>query len=299
MAENQPVSSFQIQISHDWADYELLDSGEGSKLEKIGHLTIIRPEAEAVWKKSLPDVNWKKAQAVFIPGAEEMGGHWKTSGEIPPRWKLRYKNISFWVQLSASRHIGFFPEQAVQWDWMAQKIRQTKQTPRILNLFGYTGLSTLMAASAGAQVTHVDASKKAITWAKENLALSGLQEKPVRWILDDALKFIQRESRRGSKYDVLILDPPKFGRGPKGEVWEFYRLLPNLLENCRQVLTANPLFVVLTAYAVKASSLTLANAVGEMMNDFKGDTAFGELVLKEKSAGRLLSTAVFAQWSSH
>lgn len=290
--------AFQTINSSDWVDYELLDSGEGARLERIGSYTIVRPEAEAIWHRSLPDSAWKKAHATFKPGAEEMGGHWEKHREIPARWKLRYKTISFWVQLSASRHIGFFPEQAAQWDWMAGLVSRSRQQPRILNLFGYTGLSTLMAASSGAQVTHVDASKKAITWAKENLAASNLQEKPVRWILDDAYKFIQREVRRGSHYDGLILDPPKFGRGPKGEVWEFYRLLPNLLDNCRQVLSPQPLFVVLTAYAVKASSITLSNALAEIMSGFGGHISFGELVLKEKSADRQLSTAVFAQWSS-
>ena len=290
--------TFQAIISPDWVDYELLDSGEGAKLEKIGPYTIIRPEAEAIWQRSLPESSWKKAHAVFKPGAEEMGGHWERHAEIPPRWKIRYKNISFWVQLSASRHIGFFPEQASQWDWMADLISRSNRQLHILNLFGYTGLSTLMAASVGAHVTHVDASKKAITWAKENLTISGLQEKPVRWILDDALKFIQREARRGVRYDGLILDPPKFGRGPKGEVWEFYKLLPNLLDNCRQVLSTHPIFVIITAYAVKASSITLSNAVAEMMSKFGGNISFGELVLKEKSASRQLSTAVFAQWSS-
>lgn len=289
---------FQIVNSPDWVDYQLLDSGEGARLEKIGAYTIVRPEAEAIWHRSLPESAWKKVHAVFKPGAEEMGGHWEKFREVPSRWKLRYKTISFWVQLSGSRHIGFFPEQAAQWDWMAGLVAQSRQQPRILNLFGYTGLSTLMAASAGAQVTHVDASKKALTWAKENLALSSLQDKPVRWILDDAHKFIQREVRRGSRYDGLILDPPKFGRGPKGEVWEFYRLLPDLLENCRQVLSSHPLFVILTAYAVKASSITLSNALAEIMSGFGGHISFGELVLKEKSAGHQLSMAVFAQWSS-
>ena len=190
-----------------------------------------------------------------------------------------------------------FPECAAHWDWSASLIQKVKRPIRVLNLFGYTGMATLAAAAAGAQVTHVDASKKAVAWARDNQALSGLAEKPVRWIVDDALKFVQREGRRGNKYDGILLDPPKFGRGPKGEIWEVYKSLPNLLDACRQVLSDRPLFVVATVYAVKASAIHVGQTLQEMMSKFGGTVESGELVTREQSAGRLLSQAVYARWS--
>jgi 23S rRNA (cytosine1962-C5)-methyltransferase len=211
---------------------------------------------------------------------------------------MQYKGLKFWVQTSASRHLGVFPEQACQWDWISSIVQELHRPARVLNLFGYTGLASLAAAQAGARVTHIDASKKAITWARENQELSSLDDKPIRWIVDDALKFVEREVRRGSQYEGLILDPPKFGRGPKGEVWEFYKLIPALLAECRKVLCPQPLFVMLTAYAIKASSLTLFYAVQEMMGEYKGKTTAGELVTQEKSGGRIISNAVFARWSA-
>ena len=196
------------------------------------------------------------------------------------------------------RHLGVFPECAAHWDWVTDLIQGAKRPIKVLNLFGYTGLATLAAAAAGAQVTHVDASKKAVTWARENQALSGLTEKPVRWIVDDALKFVQREGRRGNKYDGILLDPPKFGRGPKGEVWEIYKSLPDLLDACQQVLSEKPLFVVATVYAVKASAVHIGQAMQGMMSQFEGNLECGELVTREQSAGRLLSQAVYARWSA-
>jgi 23S rRNA (cytosine1962-C5)-methyltransferase len=208
------------------------------------------------------------------------------------------------------RHLGVFPECAAHWDWMRALIHHRAHgehgenknisagsAVNILNLFGYTGLATLAAAAAGARVTHVDASKKSVTWARENQVLSGLGEKPVRWIVDDAMKFVEREGRRGVRYDGMVLDPPKFGRGPKGEVWEVYRSLPELLSACRAVLSDRPLFVVLTVYAVKLPALHIFYAMEEEMKGFGGTVECGELVTQEKSAGRLLSQAVYARWS--
>ena len=192
-----------------------------------------------------------------------------------------------------------FPEQSSHWDWIEEKIERARRPVKVLNLFGYTGLATLAAARAGAQVTHVDASRKVVEWAKENAMASNLSEKPVRWLVDDALKFVQREARRESFYDGILLDPPKFGRGPKGEVWEFYKLISELLEACRQILTPQPLFVVMTAYAVKASAVTLHQAVEEMMSEHGGVVSAGELVLKEKSAERYLATAIYARWQAN
>jgi 23S rRNA (cytosine1962-C5)-methyltransferase len=284
--------------SSEWADYELLDSGEGEKLERYGPYLLLRPEPEAVWKRSLPAQAWAAAQAVFRPSAEEMGGHWELLQQIPESWTMGYRGLRFQVQLGASRHVGVFPEQASQWDWLQAQIEAARRPLRVLNLFGYTGLATLAAAQAGAHVTHVDASRKVIAWAKLNQQLSGLEDRPIRWIVDDALKFIQREARRGSQYDGLILDPPKFGRGPKGEVWEFYKLIAELLQVCRQVLSAQARFIVLTAYAVKASALTLHYAVEEMMRSQRGEVSAGEVILCEKSARRAISMAVFARWKT-
>jgi 23S rRNA (cytosine1962-C5)-methyltransferase len=208
------------------------------------------------------------------------------------------RGVRFWAMTTSGRHLGVFPECAAHWDWSVELIRKANRSVKVLNLFGYTGLATLAAAAAGAQVTHVDASKKSVAWARENQALSGLTEKPVRWIVDDALKFVQREARRGNKYESILLDPPKFGRGPKGEVWEIYKSLPKLLDACRQVLSDRPLFVIVTVYAVQASALHVGQALRELMRDFGGTVESGELVTREQSAGRLLSQAVYSRWLS-
>lgn len=279
-----------------WKDYTLLDSGGGLKLEQFGQVRLIRPEPEAVWRPALPDIEWKKADAVYKPAPEENGGHWEYHRKLPDRWKMSYQGLSFWVQTSVSRHLGVFPEQSCQWDWADRVIRASQTKPKVLNLFGYTGIATLAAARAGAQVTHLDASRKVITWANDNQKLCGFDSFSIRWILDDAMKFVQREQRRGNRYDGIILDPPKFGRGPKGEVWEFYKLLPDLLDACRQILSPQPLFVQLTAYAVKASAATMFYAISEMTSAFSGVTTAGEIGLREQSAGRYLSTAIYARW---
>jgi len=210
--------------------------------------------------------------------------------------------LRFSAMTTPGRHLGVFPECAAHWDWMVEKIIQkakNKNGPlNVLNLFGYTGLATLAAAAAGARVTHVDASKKSVTWACENQLLSGLAEKPVRWIVDDALKFVEREGRRGVKYDGILLDPPKFGRGPKGEVWEVYQSLPEILLACRGILNEAPLFVIMTVYAVKLPAIHAYAALAEMLQGLGGSLECGELVTQEKSAGRLLSQAVYARWEA-
>ena len=306
-------TEINILFSHNWSDYELLDSGDGQKLERFGPYVFSRPEVQAFWSKTLPQEKWQAAHAAFKPTGEESGGHWEFKKKVAEKWEMRYAlnpspfpagrdGLRFWAQTTPGRHLGVFPECAANWDWMGEVIKQqTKGENRsinVLNLFGYTGLATLTAAAFGAKVTHVDASKKSVTWARENQSLSGLAEKPVRWIVDDALKFIQREARRGVKYDGIILDPPKFGRGPKGEVWEIYKSLPVLLDACRAVLSHQPLFVVLTVYAVKVSALHVGQALGEAMRGLGGKLEAGELVTQEKSAGRLLSQAVYARWRS-
>jgi 23S rRNA (cytosine1962-C5)-methyltransferase len=291
--------ALNLLLSPDWQDYELLDSGDGARLERFGPYTFIRPEHQAVWSPALARKDWDNAHAVFLPTSEESGGQWKIRKTVQSVWRMRYKRLTFQAHLSSSRHIGVFPEQASHWDWIVEQIQSVKRPVNVLNLFGYTGLATLTAAQAGARVTHVDASKKTISEAQENQVLSGLTEKPIRWIVDDALKFVKREVRRGMQYDGLILDPPKFGRGPKGEVWEFFKMLPVLLSECHPLFGSQPLFLVITAYAIRASSLTLYYAVQEMMKNYQGELTAGELALEEQSAGRLISMAIYTRWTSN
>ncbi len=291
-----------------WRDYELLDSGEGQKLERFGKYLFVRPEAQAIWPKSLPSARWQNADAIFLASGEESGGRWQYHKPVEERWEMHYPlaapsgtSLRFYAMTTAGRHMGVFPECAAHWDWLSAQIEKRRQgspaaSPNVLNLFGYTGLATLAAAAAGARVTHVDASRKSVTWARLNQSLSGLNDRPVRWIVDDALKFVQREGRRGVRYDGLILDPPKFGRGPKGEVWEVYQSLPRLLSACRAVLSERPLFVILTVYAVRASAINLYFALAEMLRGLGGGLECGELVVPESSGRRLLSQAVYARW---
>jgi 23S rRNA (cytosine1962-C5)-methyltransferase len=279
-------SPFSLLESLNWRDYELLDSGAGLKLERFGAYTFIRPEVQAMWKRALPERDWAAAHAVFQPTAEESGGHWIAQKKIPERWQMTYEDLRFWAMTTPGRHLGVFPEVAAHWDWMADSVTRAGRPVSVLNLFGYTGLASLAVAAAGAKVTHVDASKKSVVWARENQELSGLDEKPIRWI----------EARRGTRYDGILLDPPKFGRGPKGEIWEVYKSLPDLFSVCRALLSDSPLFLVTTVYAVKASAVHVGQALEDMMRGLKGEVERGELVTREKSAGRLLSQAVFARW---
>lgn len=303
--------SLLLLDSPNWVDYELLDCGDGLKLERFGPYTFVRPEVQAMWRRALPEKTWQSAHAVFRAAAEENGGHWDFKKKVAEKWEMGYdlpsrtsflgegeskSRLRFWAMTTPGRHLGVFPEAAAHWDFVVDLAQKAGRPLRVLNLFGYTGLASLAAAAAGAQVAHVDASKKSVAWARENQALSGLSGRPVRWIVDDALKFVQREGRRGVKYDGILLDPPKFGRGPKGEVWEVYQSLPDLFSACRAVLSDHPLFVVTTIYAVKASAVHIGQALEEVMKGFGGKVESGELVTREKSAGRLLSQAVFGRW---
>lgn len=287
----------ELLRSDEWQDYELLDSGEGQKLERFGPYRFVRPEAQAIWRKKAPASAWADVHGVFQPTREESGGHWQFKKQVPDKWVMTYRDLKFWVMTTPGRHLGVFPEVASHWDWYGDLISRANRPLKVLNLFGYTGVASLAAAQAGAQVTHLDASKKSVTWARENQELSGLGTRPIRWIVDDAVAFVEREARRGALYDGIILDPPKFGRGPKGEIWEVYENLPNLLNACRKILTENPLFIALTMYAVRASGVHLFYSMDEMMHGHKGNIDVGELVTPDKSAGRMLSHAVYARWS--
>jgi 23S rRNA (cytosine1962-C5)-methyltransferase len=273
-------------------DYVLLDSGHGRKLERFGSLTLHRPEEQAIWTPRLPSKVWDAADAVFTGDVDEEGaGRWKRRDGVAESWACGHGALRFACRFTSFRHVGAFPEQEAHWAFMRQQLAAADGTPSLLNLFGYTGLASLVAAESGAEVTHVDASRKALTWARENLALSKLDDKPIRWILDDAPKFAAREARRERRYDGILLDPPKFGRGPKNEVWDLFRDLPEMLRSCRVLLKPGG-FLILTAYAIRTSFLSLHRLSTELLGP--GVTS-GELALVDRS-GELLPTSLFCRW---
>ncbi len=279
-------------------DYALLDSGAGRKLEQYGPYCLVRPEGQALWLPAWPAAEWEKADAIFTGNVDEEGmGRWRFPRE--PRgetWPMRHHGISYLGRFTSFRHVGVFPEQASHWDHMAGLIRAAERPVKVLNLFGYTGLASLVAANAGAEVTHVDASKKAVGWARENQQVAGLAAAPIRWIVEDAPKFAEREVRRGNRYDIVLLDPPAYGRGPKGEVWQLFDDLADLVETCRQLLAPRPLALVLTAYSIRASFFAIHALVRDAFAGMGGTVESGELVIREKSAGRALSTSLFSRW---
>lgn len=290
------LPTLELLTTSDWQDYELLDSGKGEALERVGPYKLLRPEPQAIWSKILPESDWESADAIMVPTSGEHGGYWKYNRPIDESWTIGYKGLKSEIRLSKSRHIGVFPEQAPHWDWIENQIRSANRQLKVINLFGYTGMATAAAARAGAQVTHVDASKHAVTWASRNLELSGLGSTPVRWLVEDARKYLKREAKRKSFYDGIILDPPKFGRGPGGRVWEYFEGISNLLKLCKRVLTPNPRFICLTSYAIQASALVPHQALQEIVRDLGGEVTSGELVTVEKSGGRILSHALYAWW---
>lgn len=280
------------------ADYALIDSGNGHKLEQYGPYRIVRPEGQAIWQPALPESEWRKADAVFTGDTDEEGiGRWRfPKAPLGETWPMRHDGIDYLARFTSFRHVGVFPEQASHWAHLASMIEQAKRPVKVLNLFGYTGLASLVAARAGAEVTHVDASKKAIGWARENQELARLQDKPIRWICDDATKFAEREERRGSRYDIILLDPPAYGRGPKGEVWQLFENLPAMMDLCRSILTPKPLAVVLTAYSIRASFFAIHALMRDTFAGMGGMVESGELVIREQSAERALSTSLFSRW---
>ena len=279
-----------------WTDYALLDSGDGAKLERFGKYVLVRPDKGIFWRRALPAKRWEDVDAVFEQ-PESGEGQWVQKRSVPERWLMHYDDLAFWAKLTPFRHTGVFPEQASQWDWIARQIRAAHQPANVLNLFAYTGIASLAAAAAGANVTHVDASRPTLAWARENAIAAGLQDRPIRWILDDALKYVRRESRRGKRYDGIIMDPPVFGRGPKGELWRFGKSFPLLLEACKEILSDRPLFIVISAYAIEESSLLLYNLLSDWMKSSGGHITVGELVLQDTAAQRPLSTGIYARWS--
>lgn len=280
------------------ADYALVDSGSGRKLERYGPYLIDRPEGQALWLPALGAKDWARADAVFTGDTDEEGlGRWRfPQAPLGETWPMRHDGIDYLGRFTSFRHVGVFPEQASHWAHMEGLIRGAGRPVRVLNLFGYTGLASLVAARAGAEVTHVDASKKAIGWARENQERARLGDRPIRWICEDAVRFAEREERRGSRYDIVLLDPPAFGRGPKGEVWQLFDHLPGMIELCRSILTPKPLALVLTAYSIRASFFAMHALMRDTMAGMGGAVESGELVIREEAAGRLLSTSLFSRW---
>lgn len=288
-------------LTPDWTDYALLDTGGGKKLEQFGEFTLVRPEPQAKWQPTLPPDRWAAATAEFVKGSARRKPEWKIRQPIPPRWIVQRKDLKFWVQPAPSGHLGLFPDQACHWDWIEEKIRRAPVPLRMLSLFGHTGLATLAAAAAGAHVTHVDASRPAITWARENQLLSGLADRPIRWIVEDALTFVRREARRKNHYDAIVLDPPRFGRGPAGEIWKLEDSLPDLLAACAKLLNSSPAFALLNVYTtvltqgrIEKESEQLHSWLKEMLRRFQPEIALGELALQD-AAGRKIPASLFAR----
>ena len=316
----------KILTTSGWNEYALLDSGNQLRFEQYGPYKIVRPDPQAIWQPILSQDEWEKADVRFVRTTEDKG-EWKFKNNLPEKWLMRWRDISFWVRLTSFKHTGVFPEQSLQWEWIQDQIKfrlnsenqkesvtsdnqkttessdilkhriSSESHPNILNLFAYTGIASLVAANAGATVTHVDASKPSITWARENQEASKLSDKPIRWILDDCVKFVEREIRRGNTYDGIIMDPPVYGHGPDGQIWKFNDNFPTLMANVTKLLSKNPLFVIVNAYAISSSSLMLQNVLEDNLKNLGGEIEVGELALKEKSSDRLLSTGIFGRWS--
>ena len=282
-------------IGEPWRDYGLIDSGHGRKLERYGPYRFIRPEPQALWAPASPD--WD-ADGEFMPASDdEGGGRWQFAREIPKAgWPLGWEEVRFTAQATPFRHLAFFPDMAPVWHWMREQLAPVAN-PQALNLFGYTGVGSLALAAAGATVVHVDASKKSVEAARANAALSGMTDKPVRWLVDDAAKFAAREVRRARRYDGIILDPPKFGRGPEGEVWRLEEHLPALIADCRKLLDRDSAFLFLTVYAVRMSALAIGELLRQHCADLGGTVECGELGVREEARGLTLPTAIFARWS--
>ena len=277
-------------VAEPWDDYGLIDCGDGRKYERYGAVRVVRPEPQAMWAPAGDDWN---PDATFVPGSDEDGGgRWVQHRPVPPGWELARGGVRFHASLTPFRHLGFFPDMAPQWDFM----RALADGAEVLNLFGYTGVGTLLLSEAGAKLVHVDASKKSVEGGRANTALSGMTDRPIRWIVDDAAKFTAREVRRGRRYDGILLDPPKFGRGPEGEMWRLEDHLGPLLADCVRLLNGESRFLVLTVYAVRMSALAIGELLRQLTANLDGIVEVGEMAVREEARGLLLPTAIFARW---
>lgn len=290
----------QLLIAHDWEDYALLDSGHLQKLERFGSQTVIRPDPQAFWEPARPIDSWRADARFSTKSQEDEGtGNWDVlSPKALDSWPMQWNGLTFEARRTAFRHMGIFQEHSVHWRFAQEQIRAAGRPIKALNLFGYTGMMSLACAAAGAEVVHLDASPKSNGYGKDNQAMSGLNDRTIRWIADDAMKFTAREIRRGNTYDAIILDPPKFGRGPKNETWRFEEHLPELLDAVKELLSERPLFVILTAYAVRLSYLALSQALSDRLEPFGGLMQTGEMALPQQGSDRLLPTAIYARWQA-
>ena len=283
-----------MDVARDWKDYEILDMANGEKLEKWKDVILVRPDPQIIWKsKSFPE-RWKNANARYIRSSTG-GGNWDFNKKVPANWQVKYKELIFNIKPMGFKHTGLFPEQAVNWDWMINKIQHANRDIKVLNLFAYTGGATVACSYAGASVCHVDSSKGMVTWAKENITSSGLQNNPVRYIIDDVVKFVSREIRRGNKYDAIIMDPPSYGRGTNGEVWKFEENISGLVELCTKVLSDRPLFFLINSYTTGISSTVLENIL-RLNIKAKGKLSSGELGLPMKDSNLVLPCGIFSRW---
>jgi 23S rRNA (cytosine1962-C5)-methyltransferase len=280
-----------------WPDYALVDSGGGRKLERYGRFRVVRPEPQCLWRPRLDPAQWDAADAVFDPSDEDEAGNWRFKGAPIVPFPLGWDDVRFHGQFTSFRHLAFFPEQAANWGWLKGRIEAAGPGAKILNLFGYTGVASLVCAAAGAAVTHVDASKRAIGWARDNAVLAGLADRPIRWICEDARKYVQREARRGTRYDGIILDPPKYGRGPNNEVWRLFEDLPELAKLCAELLSENASFLLLNAYAARISGVALAHLLAAELEGRGGRIDWGELALQEEDSDRQIGLSFFARWT--
>ncbi len=280
-------------------DYELLDAGEGQKLERYGEYVMIRPDPEALWQKSIPKDEWDKADLEFIRTAHRT--KWDIKDGVPKNWNISFGDLNFKIAPSSFKHTGLFPEQLPNWAWMESVIEKNKKSYNrpisVLNLFAYTGGATLAAARAGAEVCHVDGSKTAVAWARENAELSELKDAPIRWIVDDVLMFLKREIKRGRRYDAIIMDPPSFGHGPKDELWKIEVHFFELMKLCGEILSDEPLFVLINGYTAGYSPIAYENNLKDMMKGYKGTTEIGELTIEQSNSDKLLPCGIFARWS--
>jgi 23S rRNA (cytosine1962-C5)-methyltransferase len=286
-----------MNLANNWKDYEILDMADGQKLERWGKVILSRPDPQIVWKdKSFPE-KWKQVNATYHR-SKTGGGAWEYKKQMPKEWQVKYKDLVFNIKPMGFKHTGLFPEQAVNWDWMINKIKGEKREIKVLNLFAYTGGATVACLSAGASCTHVDSSKGMVAWAKENVISSGLQEKHVRYIVDDVVKFVNREIRRGNKYDAIIMDPPSYGRGANGEVWQFENDIYDLVELCTKVLSDNPLFVLINSYTTGISSAVLANILNlTVLKEHKGQVEAGEIGLPMTDSKMILPCGIYGRWT--
>jgi 23S rRNA (cytosine1962-C5)-methyltransferase len=299
-----------LETFKNFMDFELLDTGHGYRLERWGDVILQRPDPQIIWSPSLATEEWNKEWAIFNSASGSEKGQWEILKPLPDPWVIKFGDVRFLLKLSPFKHTGLFAEQAAQWEWAASKLAELKvesksnfakatsdEKSKVLNLFAYTGAATMVLAKAGCQVTHVDASKPAITWANENHKLNNLPDDSVRWILDDCVKFVKRELKRGAKYDGIIMDPPAFGHSPSGKTWKFNDDLPGLLNDCAQLLSDDAKFLIINGYATNSSALSLNNLLEDAVKAKSGKIEFGELCLQQKNR-RLISTGIFSRWYS-